>query len=197
MYKVFIENKPIIFRINPQMEDSINSKLIRAKIRTFLYSGLPELTIDITDKKDFKRYFRDYKKIEAAGGLVQRGDGFLFIKRNGKWDIPKGKLEKGETPKEGGIREIEEECGLLSPIIKKKILTTYHTYEHKGRLVLKKTYWYWLLEGPIIKELVPQLEEGITELAFFKMEDFESIKNNTYLSIIEVVDAMKLELESV
>ena len=45
--------------------------------------------------------------------MVRKADAYLFILRNVVWDIPKGKLEKGETPELAAVREIEEECGLV------------------------------------------------------------------------------------
>jgi len=146
---------------------------------------------NVGSEKDLLKKFEDHQFIEAAGGLVQRENKFLFIKRNGFWDIPKGKLEKGETPENGAIREIEEECGLIQPIIKKHLIDTWHAYEHKGKLVLKKTYWFWLDEGKKKMDLVPQVEEGITELDFFSQDKFEMIKANTFLSIIEVIAALE------
>lgn len=146
---------------------------------------------DVKNEKELLKKFPAHKFIEAAGGIVQRENKFLFIKRNGFWDIPKGKLEKGESPEHGAIREIEEECGLIKPIIKKHLIDTWHTYEHKKKRVLKKTYWFWLDEGKEKVKLVPQIEEGITELDFFGKEKFEMIRANTFLSIVEVIDTFE------
>ena len=38
-------------------------------------------------------------KIKAAGGVVIQGRKILFIKKNGRWDMPKGKLKKGANRK--------------------------------------------------------------------------------------------------
>ncbi len=194
MYKVFIDNKPIIFQINLENEYSVNREKVWQKIHAFLTSEVAELTINIASKADFDFIFEDYKWIEAAGGLVQRDDAFLFIKRNGIWDIPKGKLEQGETPEVGAIREIEEECGLVAPVIKMHLLDTWHTYFHKGKDVLKRTYWYWLDEGEARAQLVPQTEEGITELDYFEPEKWGEIRGATYCSILEVMDALEKKM---
>lgn len=159
MYKVFIDNKSVIFKVK--------------------------------DEDQLKQEFPDYKFIEAAGGLVEHNDSFLFIKRNGVWDIPKGKLDNGETTEHAAVREIEEECGLVRPVIIKHLVDTWHTYEHKGKMVLKKTYWYWLKASESKMKLVPQTEEGITEVAFFKKSEFEKIKADTFLSIIEVIETLQ------
>jgi len=149
---------------------------------------------DVKSEKELLKKFADHQFIEAAGGIVQRENKFLFIKRNGFWDIPKGKLEKGESPEQGAVREIEEECGLIQPIIKRHLVDTWHTYEHKGKMVLKKTYWYWLAEGEKKMHLVPQIEEGITELGYFEKGKFELIKENTFLSIIVVMEELEKSL---
>ncbi|MBI3133145.1 MAG: NUDIX domain-containing protein [Bacteroidetes bacterium] len=159
MYKVFIDNKSVIF--------------------------------NVTDEDALVREFSGFKFVEAAGGIVQRGNAYLFIKRHGCWDIPKGKIEKGERPETAAVREIEEECGLVKPEIEKHLVNTWHTYEHKGRMVLKKTYWYLLRSTDKELNLVPQLEEGITEVKLFDKNQFSLIKSNTYLSILEVINALE------
>ena len=141
MYKVFIENKLIIFQINSQLSGGLKRKDIKQKIKDFLKSDANQLTIEVKGKASFHEVFDGYKHIEAAGGLVQRGDSFMFIMRNGVWDIPKGKLEPNETPEFGAIREIEEECGVIQPKIKMHLTNTWHTYKQKSRRMLKKTYW--------------------------------------------------------
>ncbi|MBK9591143.1 MAG: NUDIX domain-containing protein [Crocinitomicaceae bacterium] len=163
MYKVFIDNKSVIFKVK--------------------------------DEDGLKKEFPDYKYIEAAGGLVQHNNTFLFIKRNGVWDIPKGKLDKGETPEIAAVREIEEECGLVKPVIIRHLVDTWHTYEHKGKMVLKKTYWYWLKASETKMNLVPQTEEGITEVAFFNKTEFAKIKADTFLSILEVIEALEKKIQ--
>lgn len=159
MYKVFIDNKSVIF--------------------------------NVSDEDTLRKSFPGYAFVEAAGGIVQSNDRYLFIRRNGCWDIPKGKLDKGESPEQAAVREIEEECGLVGPRIRQHLTNTWHTYEHKGKSVLKKTYWFWLTEGDPSASLVPQLEEGITEVRFFKREAFSEIRQHTYRSIVEVIDALE------
>ena len=134
--------------------------------------------------------FPDHQFIEAAGGIVRRENTFLFIKRHGKWDIPKGKLEPGESVEDAAVREIEEECGVVAPTIFDHIMDTWHTYEHKGEMVLKKTYWFLLDETDPEEVLVPQEEEGITEVRFFKTSEFPEVLDNTYRSIEEVVERL-------
>lgn len=148
-------------------------------------------TYQLESEKELREVFSDHKFIEAAGGLVRRGKQFLFIKRHGKWDIPKGKLDKGESIEGCAVREIEEECGFVGPVIIDHLVNTWHTYETgKEKKVLKKTYWYLLEEGEKRVELIPQEEEGITEVRFFAIEDFDEVRSNTYGAIIGVMDAL-------
>ncbi len=148
-------------------------------------------------KAFLKKIIRSVTLIEAAGGLVknQAGD-YLFIYRNNKWDIPKGKLEKGEKKKEGAVREVEEECGITVGKAGKKIINTYHTYVSKGEIVLKKTYWY-SMKYKGTEPLVPQLEEGITDVRWFNKGHMEDIQSNTFPSIMDVLEKVGLVTETV
>lgn len=138
-------------------------------------------------KKKMTIFFENFKWIEAAGGIVFSDQAYLFIKRNGLWDIPKGKMESNESPEITAIREIQEECGLKGELtIQKKLVETFHTYEFKGKSVLKKTYWF-LLEYIGDKTSQPQLEEGITEVNWLKKEEFHLVRENTYASINDVL----------
>jgi len=130
--------------------------------------------------------------VKAAGGLVKNTDKHhLFIYRNDKWDLPKGKLEEGEKKKEGAVREVEEECGIKINKAGKKILTTYHMYTLKNEVILKKTYWYDMnYKGQ--QQLKPQTEEGITEVRWADKDQIKELVTNTYPSIIEVLQKKKL-----
>jgi 8-oxo-dGTP pyrophosphatase MutT (NUDIX family) len=194
MYKVFIENKPIIFQFNSEVNKTETVEECWIKIRTYLGSTDQELIIPIKNDADFWQIFKNHKFIVAAGGLVRSGSRFLFIKRNDVWDIPKGKLDAGESPEIAAVREIEEECGLIAPIITDHLMQTYHTYHHKGKDVLKLTHWYLLEEGPQKSQLKPQLEEGITEINYLEPSEFSLVLENTYTSIKEVIEALKLKM---
>ncbi len=129
--------------------------------------------------------------LEAAGGIVcNENDELLFIHRLGVWDLPKGKLEKGETPEVCAEREIAEECGISGHQIKEKMTDTYHIYEQKGQLYLKKTYWYrFLLEDSESQELSPQIEEDIESVVWLDQDEIELALMDTYASIREVYQA--------
>ena len=130
--------------------------------------------------------------IEAAGGLVKNDEGnYLFIYRNDKWDLPKGKLEKDESRKEGAVREVEEECGITVHKLGKKICKTYHVYTIKQQVVLKKTHWY-AMKHKGHEKLKPQKEEGITDVRWFDKQEISPIIQNTFPSIMDVLVKSKL-----
>ncbi len=146
-----------------------------------------------TDAKAFlKRVRQSVTLIEAAGGLVKNEKkAFLFIYRNDKWDLPKGKIEKAETVKEAAVREVEEECSITVNKLGKKLCKTYHVYVSKGEVVLKKTYWYNMkCKGQ--NKLKPQREEGITDVRWFKRDDIDPILANTFPSIMDVLEKADL-----
>jgi len=135
----------------------------------------------------FEHFKSCFKYIEAAGGLVYNSDAqILAIYRLNKWDLPKGKVEKGESVREAAVREVEEECGISGVKIVKEINSTYHTYWIKGKFVLKRTYWY-KMSYLGSEELIPQTEEDIQEVKWLSQDNLSEFKSNTYASILEVM----------
>lgn len=128
------------------------------------------------------------KFIKAAGGIVNNAKNqYLFIFRNGKWDLPKGKLDKGENTKTAAIREVQEECGITIDSCGKKVCYTYHTYEMNDILILKKTTWYWMKANKVEK-LIPQIEEGITEVRWLDTAHFAMVRENTFPLIRDLLN---------
>jgi len=139
----------------------------------------------ITD--NWKSFCSDYILIEAAGGLVYNLDNqLLMIFRNGKWDLPKGKLEVGENIQECAIREVEEECGVLGLCIVNALQDTYHTYEIKGKRILKRTYWFEM-KTDFKGGLLPQTEEGITKVDWVDKQDIIEKLENSFGNIKELL----------
>jgi ADP-ribose pyrophosphatase YjhB (NUDIX family) len=135
----------------------------------------------------FNHFASFFKLIEAAGGLVKNRKGeYLFIFRNGKWDLPKGKLEKKETIENAAIREVEEECGISNLSIVKKLSPTYHIYQMEEKNILKCSYWFEMTYTGKEK-LIPQYEEGITEVEWIKPTNLGKILGNTFPSILEIL----------
>jgi 8-oxo-dGTP pyrophosphatase MutT (NUDIX family) len=154
-------------------EDNYQMKLI-------IWSGME----DSTWKQNF---FHLFKRVDAAGGLVKNEKGeMLFIFRLGKWDLPKGKLAKNETPEEAAIREVREETGLLELRITGSLPSTFHIYTRKGKQILKQTYWFDM-EAKSAQSLIPQIEEEISEVRWVGRGDLEIILSNTYGPIRELL----------
>ena len=136
-------------------------------------------------------YFREIKSsvklIKAAGGLVKNADNaYLFIERLGKWDLPKGKVEKGEKMAEAAVREVEEECGVVIEKLGNKIRSTYHVYILRGDFIIKKTNWYHMsVQG--VPNLIPQKEEDIQQAIWVKPEAFGPLLSNTYPLIKKMI----------
>jgi 8-oxo-dGTP pyrophosphatase MutT (NUDIX family) len=196
MYKVFIDNTEIRFvqqnkkKVKKgfkvlELADFNSNKAFFARLKEL--NAEKRIIVKCSDvDNDFERVFKSYAKISAAGGIVERKKSILIIKRLGKWDLPKGKIEKDEIPQVAAYREIEEECGISGHVLYESIGETYHTYTHKSKKVLKRNYWYYFLySGP--KKLTVQVEEDITDAKWLKKSDLKEIKQNTYASINAVL----------
>ncbi len=199
-YRIYINEKVILLTASLPKQREIYQELdvqhfdlktIYANLN--VQGGKNYLYVLCDEPKVFlKKVIKSNTLVEAAGGIVENDKGeFLFIYRNNKWDLPKGKLEKGESVKEGAVREVEEECGITVSKAGKKLVKTYHTYLVKGELVLKKTHWY-KMEYRGKEKLIPQIEEGITEVRWFNRDHLQAIKANTFPSIMDVLKKMKL-----
>lgn len=126
-----------------------------------------------------------FKVVKAGGGIVEKGDKILLIYRKGKWDLPKGKLEKKEKKKDGALREVEEECNIKVKL-GDEITHTWHTYILNGKKHLKKTYWY-RFECLDDSQMKPQLEESITDVRWMDEKGTRQAMVNSYRSIRHVV----------
>ncbi len=133
-----------------------------------------------------------FTNIDAAGGLIFNSEGkVLVIKRKGKWDLPKGRIEDGEESEIAAIREATEETGINKLQIKSSIIETHHIYLEGTTPILKKTQWFEM-ETSSNDQPLPQIEEGITEAVWYDAEDLPMILGNTYLSIIDVLKEKNL-----
>jgi len=129
--------------------------------------------------------------IRAAGGMILKGGKYLFIFRRGKWDLPKGKTDKGETPEQTAVREVHEECGIRDLTITKQLPATWHIYQSgyedsKGLWILKETVWFEMAHRDDEK-LVPQTDEEITQVKWFRSDDFDIILKNTYPNLEQII----------
>ncbi len=138
-------------------------------------------------EKGFEKFRKQFKYIYAAGGLIEKEERYLFIFRLKKWDLPKGKLDMGESPEEAAVRECEEECGITQLSIIKELTHTYHIYEYKNGFALKKTFWY-AMSTKHTKALVPQTEEHIERVEWFSKDQIQTeVLENTYPAILDVL----------
>ncbi|MEP2667691.1 MAG: NUDIX domain-containing protein [Cyclobacteriaceae bacterium] len=153
-------------------------ELLNSKVPTSLIS-LEITTNEYEEVKDFIK--GQFKLVKAAGGLVRKKDKLLMIYRLKKWDLPKGKREKGERNAETAIREVEEECN-IDVKLGEKICTTWHTYTMNKKSMIKRTKWYMmdLLDDSKMK---PCLEEDIEELRWMTEKEVYHALQNSYKSI--------------
>jgi 8-oxo-dGTP pyrophosphatase MutT (NUDIX family) len=135
-----------------------------------------------------KEFFRKFTLVKAGGGLVMNNNNdVLLIYRRGKWDLPKGKLDKGETIEDCAMREVMEETGLQNVVLESALLVTYHTYHEGTKFILKESHWYAMkVNGE--QKLVPQTEEDIVEIKWVKLGDLKNYYHNTFPSVIDVLE---------
>ena len=163
---------------------------LQQSIANFIATTGPKTTIiqsNCTEDALFSLFKKQFKIIHAGGGIVENRAGeYLFIFRRGKWDLPKGKLDKGESFQDAAVREVMEETGLRNVEITGNFGKTWHIFPLKNRMALKLTRWYTMFtsEGT---ELIPQLEEDILEVKWFDKEGVMVILGNTHASILDLL----------
>lgn len=187
MYKVFINEQAFFFHNNYPSFDNFKKCKTSEDLNAQIQQNRHNVYFK-SEKKLWKIIHKTFNYIEAGGGVVLNKKGeILFIFRRGKWDLPKGKIEKNESIEEGSIREVIEECGLKkNPNIIKELPSTFHTYEMKGKKYFKRTYWFLMkYDGDEI--LTPQTEEDIEKVIWAKKENLVEQFSNTYKSINEVL----------
>ena len=197
MYEVFINNRPLVidkkaaYSAPNAMTYSLNFPW-RKVVNKLVRGEVPSCHVQAADVEfAWQAFKQNFTVIEAAGGVVMKNQEILFIYRNGKWDLPKGKLEQNESIPVCALREVEEECGISKLTIVKELPITYHSYRQAGKNVLKVTYWF-LMNCTDESSLVPQTEESI-ELAEWKNEKAVQIAlENTYQNIKLLLGSIKL-----
>jgi len=197
LYKVYFENRYITVSPEPDRMQKYtlfhryhNAKELYKAIS--LFQGGNEFSMNIYGYdiehlwSEFKEYFNF---AEAAGGLVKHSSGnYLFIIRNGRWDLPKGHMEENEVPENCAIREVNEECGIAGHKIVGSLIPTYHTWVYEGVSYLKQTHWFLMhYEGEMIE--APQTEEGITEVRWMKPEGICIIRESAWHSLTELINS--------
>jgi len=196
MYKVFFNEKPLHLTTSLAQKSSEDHPVLFIKytnaegiIKALKSKKVKAISLYHADEGKLKKHFEHYFiPVVAAGGLVQQKTGrYLFIFRNKKWDLPKGKLNKKEDLINGAVREVYEETNVGDLVVKKPLQTTYHLFKANGRYKLKKTHWYLMhtnYDGP----LVPQIEESIEKVVWCLPEEIPLLMSNAYENIKLIVE---------
>ena len=165
----------------------ISTEELHRAYKQFIHSSILKKLIVIGEEERTWSTFRSlFSYIEASGGIVKNEKGeLLMIYRNRHWDLPKGKMEKGETPDETALREVEEECGVKNLKIVKQLSSTHHIFFQNNECV-KRTYWFEMTCKDTAKP-TPQEEEGIKEAKWMSKDDVKKIANRIYPSLHEVL----------
>lgn len=189
MYKVFVNDKPLFLTNEIDRETDFQLFLLESadikKIVTKIFENkIQKAYLYHPDEKEIMKTLRSKMPVNKCGGglVYNKKNEVLFIYRHGKWDLPKGGVEKGEDIQQTALREVEEETGVGNLVITDKLQKTYHIFKRSGRYKLKVTHWF---EMRTDFEGVPkgQLEEGIEKVAWLKPEDIPHALQNSYENI--------------
>lgn len=199
--KIYFDNKPLFLcdsideTIEPFVHhddaifiDELDSHTVKSMIHEMQLEKVHAGVFYHPDLKELqKAFYKKFTIIQAAGGVVQNEKKqILLIFRRGKWDLPKGKLDKGESLEECAVREVEEETGLNDVKLNKPLLITYHTYHEGSKFVLKESHWYTMnVKGTQL--LVPQTDEGIVEIKWVSVKEATAFFPECFPSVIDVL----------
>lgn len=200
MYTIYFDNKPFYITLTLTAElktlaythgtlmlNQPNEILVQKALKDIQESAKAVILLTDNVEGNFTLVKNHFVHIQAGGGLVKNElDEYLFIFRQGKWDLPKGKLDPGETIEACALREVSEETGLQNITPGNFLLDTWHVYKGWGQHVLKQSSWF-SMQAPSGQQLTPQTEEDIQEIKWLKKEDWHMISNNTFPSIIDVL----------
>ena len=197
MYKVFFNESYLGLTVPNELKESTYTNVLP-------YNDFDQIEKWVTDAENYaapenmiftyaqpeelwKKFKTLFKTIDAAGGLVKNEKNeLLFIYRKGKWDLPKGKVDKGEEPHNTALREVGEETGITDIKIIKELIKTYHIYRYKDELVLKKIHWF-LINHKGGCNFKIQTEEHIEKASWFTRNELHEILSKSYGSIKDVL----------
>jgi 8-oxo-dGTP pyrophosphatase MutT (NUDIX family) len=201
--KIYFNNKPLFLCneideiIQPYVHhddalfiDELNSHTIKTMIHEMQQSAVHAGIFFHPDLEELKKaFFKKFILVQAAGGLVlNEKKEILLIFRRGKWDMPKGKLDKGEKLEDCAIREVKEETGLKKVILVSPLIITYHTYHEGTKFNLKESHWYTMKVNDE-QILTPQTEEDILEIRWVDVSDLDRYRKDSFPSIADVLEA--------
>ncbi len=203
MYKVFFNDREII--ISQKTDITLNKSIktgenlrsveeVKGWFLQFMQNDENKVILLHNSPKDFweKTFVPAFRVIKAAGGVVVRNNQVLVIFRNEKWDLPKGKIDKGESTETAAIREVQEECGISGHEITKKLPSTFHIYQSpykksKGEWILKETFWFEMNYSGT-ENGKPQAEENITEIKWLSTNELDLVFENTYENLKQIFE---------
>ncbi len=198
---IYFNEKPVYLcnKITEEMEEKrkhfaviFSDDLSADAISSFIAAmKKPSTQAGILFHQDFdnlkKAFFGKFEFIEAAGGIVQNENkDLLFIFRKGKWDLPKGKMDAGENAETCARREIAEETGVKGLNFRYKVGDTYHVYEERGKQILKESHWF-SYTTTYSGNLIPQLDEDITEVTWTPTRNIRQPMANSYATIRDIM----------
>lgn len=189
MHQIFVGDKPIILTTEVEKETDFKNYLLKS---VNIHKVLKEIQkkhikairlIGEDEDEMLDQFLKLLPNVIAGGGKVFNKEGkVLFIFRNDKWDLPKGKAEKRETIDKTAIRETEEETGVQGLKIRKPLERTYHIFKRNGRFKIKVTYWFEM-ETDFNGSLRPQKNEGITKVKWLGDDEIYAALKNSYANI--------------
>lgn len=193
MQKIFVGNKPIVLTTKVEKETNFKNLMIDSvdiiRVLQLLKKNKYKSVRLVGSNEDelLESFLKLLPNVIAGGGKVFNSKGhILFIFRNGKWDLPKGKAEANETIDQTALREVEEETGIRDLSINKPLEITYHIFKRNNKILLKKTYWFEMYssyEG----DFKPQFKEGITKVKWIDPKKLKKIKKNIYANIDQLL----------
>ena len=189
MYTIYVGDKPIILTTKVERETNFKSFLLKSVhigkvIKLLNTTNLQGVhLIHNNPDKLLKQFLKLLPNVTAGGGKVFNAKNeILFIYRNSKWDLPKGKVENKESIEETAIREVEEETGVKGLKITKPLTTTYHIFKRNGKHKIKITYWFEM-KTKFDGKLYPQVKEGITDVKWLDDKASQKALENSYANI--------------
>lgn len=199
MYKVFVNDKPLFLTNTVEKETDFRMFLLESVdieqliVNMFNNKVKKAFLYHPDEKETLKKLKEKIPVAKAGGGLVYNNKGeVLFIYRNGKWDLPKGGIEKNEDIETTAIREVEEETGVSGLKITQKLQKTYHIFKRNGSYKLKITHWFEMrtnYSGP----LEGQIEEGIEKVAWLNTDQIKEALTNSYENIKLLFENVEVE----
>lgn len=189
MYTIYVGDKPIILTTKVEKETDFKSFLLKSvnigKVIKLLNNTDLKAVHLIHNNPDklLKHFLKLLPNVIAGGGKAYNANNeILFIYRNDKWDLPKGKIEGKESIEETAIREVEEETGVEGLKITKPLPTTYHIFKRNGKHKIKITYWFEM-KTKYDGKLYPQEKEGITRVEWLDEKSAQKALENSYANI--------------